>query len=138
VKDYLEFNGWQILMPNLARHVFIAKRQGCTVQIRCESSQTEFTMSQIRDLRREAVTRKPWPLLCVTVQNVPPHLVRYAAAGEVVIIHYKNMKVFAKENKNFHDWVEDIRGLQATEAEVSSKSERHRGYGLFDGNDLTG
>ena len=91
VKRYLLYHGWKIDTPDIAVHLMIARKDKEMIRIFTESSLVEYNHSRVNDMTREALARRPHPLVCVNARPVPAHLMAEAAQGQALVITYQEL-----------------------------------------------
>jgi len=96
VDTYLQYYGWKVHTNRNQMHLKTAQRPGQLIRIVCVPSFLELNASRIKDVCQIALAVEGSPKLhvCITMREVPPHLAPVAAAGYVLILHYKQMHLF--------------------------------------------
>ena len=97
VENYLKQAGWGVFSPPANIRIKIATKPGQSIRLICLPSLVEYHGAAIKDLAEEALNPGPRPLIGITASDVPVHLRALAAGGEVLLLHYKNLNLFAAD-----------------------------------------
>ncbi len=95
VERYLKQQGWDVFSPPGNIRVKVATKPGQHLRLFCLPSLVEYHGAAIKDLAEEALNPGPRPLIGITASAVPFHLRSLAAGGEVLLLYYKNLDLFA-------------------------------------------
>jgi hypothetical protein len=96
VHTYLKHHGWTIETLPIAQHMMLVRKERQSIRLMCLPSLVQYDGSKIRDLSQMA--RGPVQLVCITTGEVPRHQRSAAAAGRVLLLHYKHLDMFADLN----------------------------------------
>ena len=93
VMTYLKHNGWIVETPPIARHIMIVKKGNEIVRLICLPTLVQYDGAKIRDLSQLATG--PRQLVCITTSDASSRTKSTAAAGKVLLLHYKKLDMFA-------------------------------------------
>ncbi len=119
---YMRHHGWNVMTPDIAIHLKIAKKPGQTVRICLLPSHVDYNPSRLKDLAEiaKAPAAGGRPLVCVTANEVPAHFLPMAAVGGVIFLHYRKLTLFADPALNAEKYFIDLRKALSKEAAAVS------------------
>ncbi len=97
VGTYLRHQGWKTFTPEAHHEIMIASKGNQTLRLICLSSLVEYHGAKLKDLSEEALQPGSRPLIGITTVEVPQHMRILAAGGDVLLLHYANLRLFESD-----------------------------------------
>jgi len=122
VGTYLRHQGWTTFIPEAHHEIMIASKGKQTLRLICLPSLVLYNGAKLKDLSETALMPGSRPLIGLTTVEVPEHLRRLAASGEVLLLHYKSLRLFAADQTNTAETLQAMRAALLKPSPPPSRS----------------